>query len=84
MSDSSQRQDFDVLVLAPTYPPAFRAGGPARTLEALVEVAPAKFHSWVIAPNRDLGSTEDLDVPINSWNSLGNVSTKYIRDFFRR
>lgn len=80
MSDSSQRQDFDVLVLAPTYPPAFRAGGPARTLEALVEVAPAKFHSWVIAPNRDLGSNEDLDVPVNSWNSVGNVSTKYIRE----
>lgn len=80
MSDSSQRQDFDVLVLAPTYPPAFRAGGPARTLEALVEVAPSNFHSWVIAPNRDLGSTEDLNVPVNSWNSVGNVSTKYIRE----
>lgn len=80
MSDSSQRQDFDVLVLAPTYPPAFRAGGPARTLEALVEVAPANFHSWVIAPNRDLGSTEALHVPFNSWNSAENVSTKYITE----
>jgi glycosyltransferase involved in cell wall biosynthesis len=80
MSDSSQRQDFDVLVLAPTYPPAFRAGGPARTLEALVEVAPAKFNSWVIAPNRDLGSKVDLDVQVNSWNSIGNISTKYIRE----
>lgn len=80
MSKSSQHQKLNVLVLAPTYPPAFRAGGPARTLEALVEVAPRRFNSWVIAPNRDLGSKADLDVPVNSWNSAGHVSTKYIRE----
>lgn len=80
MRDSSQRQDFDVLVLAPTYPPAFRAGGPARTLEALVELAPSNFHSWVIAPNRDLGSNDDLDVPVNVWNTVANISTNYIRE----
>lgn len=81
MSESSQSQTFNVLVLAPTYPPAFRAGGPARTLEALVKAAPENFQSWVIAPNRDLGSSEDLDVPVNSWSSVSNVAIKYIREY---
>lgn len=81
MSETSQSQTFNVLVFAPTYPPAFRAGGPARTLEALVKAAPQNFLTWVIAPNRDLGSTEDLDVPVNSWSSENNLEIKYIREY---
>lgn len=69
---------IDVLVFAPSYPPAFRAGGPARTLEALVKQAPENFLSWVIAPNRDLGVKDALDVPTWRWVQQARAKVKYI------
>lgn len=69
----------NVLVLAPTYPPAFKAGGPARTLEALVSAAPSDMNIWVIAPNSDLGEKKKLPVESNRWlEKASNVRVQYV------
>lgn len=55
-----------VAVFAPSYPPAYLGGGPARTLEALVREAPEKLSLSVVAPSRDLDGSV-LPVQTNEW-----------------
>lgn len=55
-------------VLAPSFPPAFRGGGPARTLEALTRAAPPTARVHVFAPDRDWGESVRLEVTSNRWS----------------
>jgi glycosyltransferase involved in cell wall biosynthesis len=59
-----------VLIIAPLFSPAFRGGGPIRTLAALVENAPTRFELRVITSDRDLGSIDRLPVPSNAWTTV--------------
>jgi glycosyltransferase involved in cell wall biosynthesis len=57
---------FPVVVYAPSYPPAYLAGGPSKTLEALVASAGATFETFVITPSTDLGNVP-LNVTTDTW-----------------
>lgn len=63
---NSPRQ-AQILIFAPSYPPGFLAGGPGRTLEALVAKLPSEIPALVIAPDRDLHQNKTLNVTKNSW-----------------
>ena len=63
--------NFTVAVLAPSFPPAFRGGGPARTLQALVRGAPSGIRLMVFAPDKDAGETTRLPVVRNKWSKQG-------------
>lgn len=67
-----------VVVLAGLYPPAKHGGGPIRTLEALVQLAPDDVRLAVVAGDQDLGSYERLGVPRNSWTLRDGVRCYYV------
>lgn len=56
-----------ILVFAPFYPPAYKGGGPIRTLEALVLSSPKEYDVNVMTRNVDLGETRPLDVQADEW-----------------
>lgn len=66
-----------IVVFAPSFPPSFRGGGPARTLEALTREAPAEFDVRVVTPDQDLGSPERMAVASNSWSAFDETPTYY-------
>lgn len=70
-------REVRVAILAPTFPPAFRGGGPARTLEALVAAAPQGYDVSILCPDRDLGSDQRLDVGRNRWDERAGSSVFY-------
>lgn len=51
-----------VLVWAPSFAPAVKAGGPARAITNMVQTAPSGFAVTVIAPDRDAGDTQPFPV----------------------
>ena len=57
-----------VLVAAEWFTPAFRAGGPIRSVANLVEVLGETHDVWVVAGAYDLAQTQPLpDLPLNEW-----------------
>lgn len=66
-----------VLVFAPRYPPAFRGGGPIRTLEALARTAPSRYVVRVVTRDRDHGVDECLPVRTEEWTTRDGVTVRY-------
>lgn len=56
-----------VLVVAPYFLPATRAGGPVRTLAALVPTAPAHLTVDLVTRHADHGAPLPADTPEGSW-----------------
>lgn len=67
----------DIAIFTRYYPPAFKGGGPIRTLEALVETTIGPYVPWVIAGDQDLGETTRLHVPHNQWAKRGAAQVHY-------
>lgn len=72
------RRVENIVVFTPYYPPAFRGGGPIRTLDALVHAAPDWANPLVVASDRDLGVDHPLKVRRNSWTTRNGVSCYYV------
>lgn len=66
-----------MVVIAPSFPPAQRAGGPTRSMDALITTCPERFRCWVIAPDRDHGTSDPLPVARNTWTPLGQHQINY-------
>lgn len=66
-----------VLLFAPMYPPAFRGGGPIRTLEALAKTAPPRYDTKVVTRDRDHGVDEALPVDADEWTNREGVTVMY-------
>ncbi len=66
-----------VAVLAPLYPPAFKGGGPIRSIAALVATAPADLDPLVLTSDRDLGASEPMNVEANRWCRRGETEVFY-------
>lgn len=56
-----------VAVFAPLYPPAFRGGGPIRSIAALVVSNPPDIQAVVLTSDQDLGARAPLPVRANEW-----------------
>ena len=66
-----------IAVFAPLYPPAFRGGGPIRSISALVKAAPECFEPLVLTCDRDLGLDSPLMVTRNQWTVSGEHMVYY-------
>lgn len=67
-----------VLVLTDHFSPAFRAGGPVRSLEAITRL-PLGVRFAVLTRNRDLGATEPLaEVPAGCWVDRDGTQVLYV------
>lgn len=59
-----------ILVSVDWFPPAFRAGGPIRSVFNLVSLLSKSYDVWVVTGAYDLGEETALDVPVNTWNTI--------------
>lgn len=67
-----------VLVLAPYFTPARLAGGPVRTLSALVAQAPPEFSVDVVTRHADHGAALPDTVPASTWIDLSGHRVCYL------
>lgn len=66
-----------ILVSAPTYPPAFRGGGPARSVHALVTSRPVGLPVHVVTSGTDLGGVDGLVDDVNRWSERDGAMVFY-------
>jgi len=67
-----------VLGLVRYYVPGFKAGGPIRTLKAMVEHLSGAYQFKILALDRDLGETSPfLSIRKNEWNQVGLAQVRY-------
>lgn len=67
-----------VLVMLDAYLPGFRAGGPIKSVSALVESLGSEFAWHIICPDRDLG--DDAPYPgvmVDQWTRVGQAAIYY-------
>lgn len=62
---------MDVVVFAPYYPPAYRAGGPVKSVSQLVRAPANPFPTLVVSRNWDLGARSRLRRQANTWLDTG-------------
>lgn len=76
------RSDNLPIVLMPVhyYLPAYKAGGPIRTLSAMAEMLSGEFRFKIIACCHDLKDAEPFEgVRLNAWNGVGTAEVMYLR-----
>src|SRR5690606_3433435 len=71
-------QQATIAVFAPLFPPAYRGGGPIRSIAALVESTPPGVLPLVLTSDRDLGTSEPLPVIANRWSVFGAADVYYV------
>lgn len=69
-----------VLLLAPLYPPAYRGGGPIRTMEAMVQTHGDRFTFRVVTSDTDWGESTPLGVETDQWAIRENAEVIYTRE----
>lgn len=67
-----------VLVVSPFYPPAWRGGGPIRTLAAMVSQHGDIHDFAVLTSAYDWGETVPMDVPTDRWVVAAKASVRYV------
>lgn len=67
-----------VLVVSPFYPPAWRGGGPIRTLAAMVAQHGDTHHFAVLTSAYDWGEAAPMAVPTDRWIAAGKASVRYL------
>jgi glycosyltransferase involved in cell wall biosynthesis len=67
-----------VAVFAGAFPPALLAGGPIRTLDALVHQGKEHHELMVVTSDRDLGQSVRLPVASNEWTERDGADVMYL------
>ena len=67
-----------ILVAIDWYLPAYRAGGPIRSIANLVGALGLEVDFRIVCGNRDLGDTEDLPVSIGTWVTGDHATIQYL------
>lgn len=68
-----------ILVFSQFYPPAFRAGGPPRSLAGAAQVLSREFDVSVATGDRDLAADSPFpNVPIGSWTRTPHAEVLYL------
>lgn len=68
-----------ILALNAYYVPAFRGGGPIRTIEAMVSEHKEALSFKIVTSDRDLGVAERLPGISDGWNQVGYAKVYYAR-----
>ena len=66
-----------ILVALDWYLPAYRAGGPIRSISNLIATLGDEFDFRVICGNQDLGQKEPLPVETSIWHTVGKAQVMY-------
>jgi len=67
-----------ILVFARYYLPGYKEGGPAKSVNNIVEALGSEFSFRIVTSDRDRGDTEPYPgVPINRWASMGSADVYY-------
>jgi glycosyltransferase involved in cell wall biosynthesis len=67
-----------ILAIIDYYIPGFKAGGPQRTLQYLVDSLGNEFEFRILTRDRDLGDADRYaEVRVDSWNPVGKSSVFY-------
>lgn len=67
-----------VLIMAGYYEPAFKGGGPIRSIKNLVNNLCSEVEFYIIASDRDLGDDRPFEnVIINKWHNVKNAKVYY-------
>jgi len=67
-----------VLIAIDWYLPAYRAGGPIRSIANLVATLGKEIDFHIVCGNKDLGSPHPLPVPESEWTTVGNARALYL------
>lgn len=78
MSAARPARALRVLVLTPYYLPAYRGGGPIRTIAAMVATHGDRHAFAVAASDTDWGAIGPLDVPTGRWVDVGAARVRYV------
>ena len=60
------------------YLPGYLAGGPVRTISAMVDTLGREFGFWILTRNHDLGSSTPYDLRPHEWHPVGGASVMYL------
>lgn len=69
-----------VVVFMPWYFPAFRGGGPIKTMRSMVRRTADPGKCFLVTSNRDQGVKEALDVPTRVWERVDGANVMYVED----
>ena len=68
-----------ILIFVDWYVPAFKAGGPIRSVYNLISKFKTDYEFYVITSDRDLGDTEPfLNIETNKWTDVEGVQVMYL------
>jgi glycosyltransferase involved in cell wall biosynthesis len=68
-----------ILILATHYLPAFKAGGPVKSLRNLLTALSDRAQFHLVTSDRDLGDDRPYaDVPLDAWVERGEARIKYL------
>jgi glycosyltransferase involved in cell wall biosynthesis len=71
------QQKSKLLVLADWFTPAYKAGGPIRSIHNLVAELTFKFNIYIITRNTDIDGTVLENVESNKWQVLNKLNVYY-------
>lgn len=73
--DHNRHNRIKILVLAGYYYPAYKAGGPVRTIHGIIDQLGTNFDFSIIAYDRDFGEKTALQgIHVNQWQRIGNAN----------
>lgn len=68
-----------ILILCGHYYPAYKAGGPVKTIQNMVERLGEEFDLKIITSDRDLGDTVPFpDICVGEWQRVGKADVYYM------
>lgn len=67
-----------ILILVAGFPPAYLAGGPIRSITAMLKNADSRHRVFVLTNNYDLGSEEPLVADTRIWHKWQSSSVRYL------
>ena len=68
-----------ILVFVDWYYPAYKAGGPIRSIINLIDHLHEEFEFYVVTSDRDLGDVRSMNqISVNKWVSLNNAKVIYL------
>lgn len=67
-----------VLVAIDWYLPAFRAGGPIRSIANLVTALGDEIDFRIVCGDRDLGANAPLPIDLDTWHTVGKAHVLYL------
>ncbi|PKG37973.1 glycosyltransferase family 4 protein [Psychromonas sp. Urea-02u-13] len=66
------------LIVCASFYPAFKSGGPVRSITNLIELLDTKYHFDVFTADRDLGERKPfISIKANSWNNKYRISNVF-------